>query len=186
MTEERDLVDAVLDRALALHGAGEPRPGIEGRVLAVLREKPPLPWWRALLAGNPGWAGLSGAALVGVAVALALVRGVRTGEVAVPGVVSLPSPTAAPARVPPSTTFAEEVPATVVARGARPSSPARVDTVARTSRRPSFPHRTPLSEEEELLLRYVSESPREEIEPRAGFLDAPAALPAIPDPATEP
>lgn len=56
MNDDRDLLDDVLDRALAAHGRAEPRPGLEARVLAALRSRPPLPWWRALLSSRSAWA----------------------------------------------------------------------------------------------------------------------------------
>jgi len=65
MSTDRDPVDDLLDRALAVHGRGEPRPGLEGRVLATLRSQPPLPWWRVLLACRPVWATLGVLVTVG-------------------------------------------------------------------------------------------------------------------------
>ena len=186
MTEERDFVDDVLDRALALRGRAEPRPGLEGRVLATLRAGPHLPWWKSLFALRPARAGLAAVALAGVAAVLVLGQGDRTGQVAAPVVAVLPSPTIPQGNERPPISSEARAPAGVPMPGARPATLARIAPAARTTRRSSFPHESPLSDQERLLLRYVSEAPHEELESRAGFLDAPALLPALPEPATEP
>lgn len=186
MSEDRDLLDDVLDRALALQGRAEPRPGLEGRVLATLRARPPLPWWRALLSSRPAWvaAGVLGAA--GGLAALFLLDTPGPGETVSPSVASMPAPTA-PARAvgptPPRAVPAVDEPISAPS----PSRPAaRLASAPRVPRRASFPERSPLSEQEQLLLRYVATTPSEESGPRAGFLDEPAPLPALPDAATNP
>jgi len=199
MSTDRDPVDDLLDRALAVHGRGEPRPGLEGRVLASLRARPPLPWWSALLASKPAWAGLCVVVTLGCASLLFLLERTpaeRRGMSA-PPLASIPGPTTtAPdaGPTPPVTAGAlfeaPPAPPLPAVSGAlvAPSRSREVRRFASSPRVPlraSFPRAAPLSEQEQLLLRYVSEAPREEIERRAGFLDAPAPLPALPDPATE-
>lgn len=185
MREDRDLLDDVLDRALALRGHGEPRPGLESRVLATLRSRPRLPWWRALLANRPAWVAAGAVAAAFGLAALFLLQRPRTAEIGTPAVASVPARNARPAAAgapSPST-----IPAAVepLAGPTRTRAATRLVSTTRTPRRTSFPERRPLSEQERLLLRYVSEAPREEVERRAGFLDSPAPLPALPDPATE-
>ena len=184
MIEDRDLLDDVLDRALALQGRAEPRPGLELRVLASLRSRPPLPRWRALLSSRPAWvaAGILGAA--GGLAALFLLDTPRPGKGANPPLAAVPGPTA-PARTV-STTAPPAVPAVAETRNSpSPRRPAtRLASAPRVPRRASFPERLPLSEQELLLLRYVATTPPEESAPRAGFLDEPAPLPALPDATT--
>lgn len=186
MSEERDFVDDVLDRALAVRGHAEPRSGLDGRILATLRARPALPRWKAVLAGWPARTGLAAAALAGVLAVLVAGRGDRAGNVAAPVVATLPSQAASAQAEGPSNPSIQRNRAPVLVPDERPALPVRLVAAARTKRHPSFPRESPLSDQERLLLLYVSTVPREEIEPRAGFLDTPAPLPALPDPTTEP
>lgn len=188
MNEDRDLLDDVLDRALAAHGRAEPRPGLELRVLAALRSRPPLPWWKAFLSSRPAWAALGVFAAAGGLAAFLLVGTPRPGEIEKPQVAAVSEPTApvrtigttpAPTPAVPAVTEPDTVPPP-----RRPTT--RLASAPRVPRRASFPERHPLSEQEQLLLRYVATTPAEESEPRAGFLDEPAPLPALPDATTKP
>lgn len=183
MNDDRDLVDDVLDRALAAHGRAEPRPGLEGRVLAALRSRPPLPWWRTLFASRPAWATVGVLAATAGLAALFLLDSPRPGATPNPPFAAVPGP-AAPARAaetpPPAAQAIAELPA-----APPPPSPAtRIASAPRVPRRASFPEHSPLSEQEQLLLRYVATTPPEESGPRTGFLDEPAPLPALPDAST--
>ncbi len=186
MSEDRDLIDDILDRALAAHGRAEPRPGLEGRVLAALRSRPPLPWWRTALASRPAWAAVAVLATAGGIAAFLLVGTPRSRELEQPRLASVSEPTA-PARTI-GTTPPPAVPAVIEPHTAPPPRrpTTRFASAPRVPRRTSFPERLPLSEQEELLLRYVATTPPEESEPRTGFLDEPAPLPALPDPTTNP
>lgn len=186
MSEDHDLLDDVLARALAAQGHAEPRPGLDGRVLAALRSRPPLPRWRTLLASRPAWAAASVFATAGSIAALFLVGPPRSLEIEKPHLASISEPPA-PARTI-EETISSAVPAIVEPRTS-PSprrTAARLASAPRVSRRSSFPEHLPLSEQERLLLRYVATTPPEESEARTGFLDEPAPLPAFFDPTTNP
>ena len=186
MPEDPDRLDSSLDAALAEYGRCEPRQGLEGRVLATLRSTPRLPWWRALLASRPAWAAASVLVTVGSVAAIFFMDTPRTRGYVTPLRSSVPEPTAPAAAVDPP----DLPPGPAVAEPAVPAAPSRetrrLASAAGAPRRPSFPHAAPLSEQELLLLRYLSTTPPEEIEPRTGFLDEPAQLPALPDPTTNP
>ncbi len=186
MSEEPDRLDSSLDAALAEYGRCEPRPGLEGRVLASLRSNPRLPWWRALLASRPAWAAASVLVTVGSVAAVFLMDTPRTRGYVNPLRSSVPEPTAPAAEVEPPALPPALAVADSAVPVARPREAHRLVSAARAPRRPSFPQATPLSEQELLLLRYLSTTPPEEVEPRAGFLDEPAQLPALPDPTTNP
>ena len=68
MPESHDPLDHLLDEALDELGRAEPRTGLESRLLAALRARPPLPWWRRLIHGTPGRLALTAATLGGFAV----------------------------------------------------------------------------------------------------------------------
>jgi hypothetical protein len=67
---------------------------------------------------------------------------------------------------------------TAAAPARKKAKPAPVESPPRC---PSFPCASPLSEEERLLVLYVSRTPEDEMAARSGFLDTPAPLPALPD-----
>lgn len=186
MSEDRDLLDEVLDRALVLQGRAEPRPGLELRVLAGLRSRRPLPWWRTLLASRPAWVAVGVFATAGGIAAFLLVGTPRPRVIEKTQLASVPGPTA-PARIV-ATPPPPAVPAVAEPHAApSPRRPAnRLASAVRVPRSASFPEQLPLSEQEQLLLRYVDTTPREESEPRAGFLDEPAPLPTPPDATTNP
>lgn len=187
MADDRDRLDDLLDAALEARGRIEPRPGLETRILATLRERPPLPVRRALLARPGGRLALAAAAAVVLAVAVVVATSggrpaeappIASATTAAPRALATPPPVASPAAV--SAASPASGPSPVATRRDVTSRPA----VRRASRRPSFPAPSPLSEEERLLLRFVSDAPRAEVEGRVGFLDEPAALPPLPDSTT--
>jgi hypothetical protein len=148
-----DQLDHLLDVALTKHAAVEPRPGLEERVLAVLRAEQTTAraktWWRW------GMAGALAAVLV-VALALAL----RSGKSSHPVFVDRPAETQ------PSPTQAP-----LTANAGAETVPARVPPVRKQNRQPIstrlaadpkldvFPSPRPLSEEELALARYVRNFP---------------------------
>ncbi len=183
MPENPDPLDHLLDEALAEFGRAEPRTGLESRLLAALRARPPLPWWRRLIHGTPGRLALTAATLGGFAVlGVVLGRaGARPAKAPPVAAVRHAPGAAEPAAVPRSAGPSAPPVAALVRSGPSRSFPA-----ARADRRRSFPAESPLGEQEILLLRYIATAPPEEIEPRTGFLDEPAPLPALPDPTTNP
>lgn len=186
MPEEKDRLDHLLDEALSDYGRFEPRPGLEGRLLAALRQPRPLPFWRALVSG-PARLAFASAAVVAVAAAVLLLA--RSGDepASATRIAALPTPRAAgtaplapalPAAAPAAPSAAPDV---AVAGPAASVVPARSGPrpAARrpVPRRRTFPAASPLGEQEQLLLRYLAEAPREEVEQRVGFLDTPARSP---------
>jgi hypothetical protein len=189
MTDERDRVDTLLDEALAEYGRSEPRPGLENRVLASLRAKPPLPWWN-LLANGPARLALATAlGLATLAITALLVTRIGSGTGSETRAASIPTPMPLPAGRPLSAPPATGRAAATIPPARNPAEAATLPASRPARRGPprhrSFPAASPLGEQERLLLRYVSEAPREEVETRAGFLDAPAPLPPLPDSTTE-
>lgn len=207
MTDGRpSKLDELLDSALAEYGSAEPRPGLEGRVVASLRaaaaEPAPHPGgWRAVLALllRPAAAGVLAAATLAAVLAFYFVAGGRERptppsprvaagrgsaasagpEAAAPLDPKAPAAAAGPAAPAPSASK----PPTLLAVRSSPR-PVRGSRVVRLD---SFPAHSPLTEQERLLLAYVSAAPREEVVPRSGFLDEPAPLPPLPsEPASRP
>ncbi len=173
--EERDrLAERWLDATMRHYAEAEPRPGMETRLLANLREARPegarLRWLRIALP-------LAAAAAVVMVVGVSLHRG-RTATPA-----TLVQPTK-PATVP-APAMSEPASAEAPARASGPAhghAPARfADRVAQvrsSHRKPigdsqtatasaprleQFPTPTPLSEQEQMLMRYLQQTPREEV-----------------------
>jgi hypothetical protein len=189
MTDERDRLDTLLDEALDEYGRSEPRPGLENRVLASLRARPPLPWW-IVLAGRPARLALATAlGLAALAVTALLVTRIGTGTGSETRAASIPTPMLSTPGRPLSAPSGTGRAAATISPARAPAEAAALPAPRPARRGPprhqSFPAASPLGEQERLLLRYVSEAPREEVETRAGFLDAPAPLPPLPDSTTE-
>ena len=186
MTESPDRLDRSLDTALAEYGRSEPRPGLEGRVLASLQARRPAASWLSLVSSRPAWTAAGVLAIAVSFTAIFLIGMPRTRGPESPPLPSVPGPASPPAAVePPSFPPGPAVAETSVPR-AQTHEASRLASAPRVTRRPAFPERRPLSEQELLLLRYVAEAPPDEVEARAGFLDAPAPLPALSDPTTQP
>jgi len=144
------LIDQMLDAALAEYGAAEPRPGLEGRILANLRtERDHAPtqlwrWWFMLLAAST-------MALIGTAVFLKTRDAnapLATGNhLAVPAVWEGP-------RAHQNTGSALSA--------SRPRR-RRVTAAPNVPRLEQFPSPQPLSKQEELLARYIEQFPREAV-----------------------
>lgn len=144
-----------LDAALKRYGDAEPRPGLENRVLANLHaEQARLalsPRWRRPVAATVAIAVLTGGALLlrqkpdvaGIAISNQA-SGSRNQEPA-PSVADASRPQVAPRRPRPSRSESHIV---------QPSSEPRLE---------QFPAPTPLSEQEEMLARYVREQRQEAI-----------------------
>ena len=159
---ERDNhLDELLDSALAQYSSAEPRPGLETRILARVREAKataasPARSWRWL------WAG----AMAAVALVTFIVLASRHSRLPSPGnkVVQVPQ---APVRgTPPLQSSAPAIVTNIPRHGRKPPVVrAHVET-ARLSReqRPSvFPTPSPLSEQEKLALVYAARAPKDEL-----------------------
>lgn len=150
--EKQNELDRVLDAALAKYAAVEPRVGLEERVLASLRAEqawvPERAWWRWIAAGAL-------AAVVVVALALAG----RSGRPHAPVIANQPT-VVAPSVQQPGTQATSNSGAIRKApiRRSRP----RVE-IAANPKLDQFPSPRPLSEQEQLLVRYVHEFPEEAV-----------------------
>jgi len=145
-------LDDLLDSALAQYAQAEPRPGLEGRLLARLRSEPkPASFaWR--------WLPVAAAATVVLAAALYFAgsRAPRPPEVAVQ-----PQPVVAPQVTTPPT---PELSAPVVNRAAgKQPSAAGASTRAAGARREQFFQPTPVSEQEAALVRLVNQTPQRDL-----------------------
>jgi hypothetical protein len=158
--QEKDKrADEIMDSLLANYSSAEPRPGLETRILANLRDaeenKSPAGWWNFRWL----WAGMVTAAIFAAAV---LISGRRRVEppthVIVKTSPSIPQPEIQP-RAP--------VTRNETARIHRRKPPAATQpqnaTLALNERPAVFPTPTPLSEQEKLLLSYLAGTPREEV-----------------------
>jgi hypothetical protein len=157
--EKNDPLDELLDSALAQYSSAEPRPGLETRILARVREAnatvaSPAKSWRWL------WAGAMAA--VGLAAFVLLVG--RHSHVPTPGnkVVQVPQ---APVQVSPSHQSGAPAIVTHVLKHGRPAVSPHFETARLTrEQRPSvFPTPTPLSEQEKLALAYAARTPKDEL-----------------------
>jgi hypothetical protein len=152
-------IDEMLDSMLAHYSAAEPRPGLETRILANLRETPEKQtaqgWWNFKWL----WAGMVTAAIIVAAVLLSVRRGiVPPTHVVVRTTQPAPQPVIRPhAPIAPKET--------VQIYRRKPSAvPAQQDAALALNQRPAvFPTPTPLSEQERLLLSYLAGTPREEV-----------------------
>lgn len=156
--EKRDerFVDELLDSALAHYAQAEPRPGLEARLLARLRSEPePAVFgWR--------WLPMAAAAAVVVAAVLYFAGGRESRP---PEVAAQPQPTVAPpVSVPPTARGAQAPSAPLVsrARAKHPSAP-RSPAKAAPPRREQFFRPSALSEQEAALMRFVSQTPPDEL-----------------------
>jgi hypothetical protein len=153
-------LDELLDSALAQYSSAEPRPGLETRILANVREAgataaSPQRSWRWL------WAG----AMAAVAVSLIVLLAGRHSQVAGPANNLVHAPQA-PAQVPqPVESTASVTPSDTPKHRRKMPAPPLPETVALTlEHRPAvFPTPTGLSEQEKLLLSYYARTPREEL-----------------------
>ncbi len=160
---KKDALDVELDAGLAQFAAAEPRAGLEERVLANLRieqgRSPERSWWR--------WPALAALAVV-MLLALSLVwKSGRTAR----RVVAHPAPaTQIPATQINEQTGRQEansgsgsIPSHGVGHERRSSSNAvspKVAVLVAASKLDQFPSPQPLSEQEEILARYVTKYPQ--------------------------
>ena len=147
------LLDQLLDASLARYSQVEPRPGLEERLLAGVRAEPSRPLWLRW-AWLPATAGAVALIVVG-----ALVLSERRTPVPAPRVARTAE---APTAVAPSFAAKETVPVAPAKTTPRATRPATT-SLAALPRRQEFPSPSPLSEQEQLLLRYVQQTPKEEV-----------------------
>jgi hypothetical protein len=152
-------LDELLDSALSAYSSAEPRPGLETRILAKVREASgtadsPSRNWKWL------WAGAVACAAV-LLIALWISRHVLV-QAPANNVVRTKEPPVEPARK--IENSAPVTAANPANHRLRERGASRPQTVAvAVPRLPVFPAPTPLSEQEKLLLSYYAHTPREEL-----------------------
>lgn len=156
-------LEEMLDSMLSTYSSAEPRPGLETRILANLNEQSAqrTSGWRI------GWIWIGGIATA-VAVILLMTYLRRPQPLPVhPEMASRPSrqETGIPKRSQETSLLPAVTPkhspsrrVTQVASGAHPVAKERAEV-----RQEVFPSRSPLSEQEKLLLRYLANTPRQEL-----------------------
>jgi hypothetical protein len=152
-------LDELLDTMLSAYSAVQPRPGLEDRIRAGMREaaeRPALPWW--------SWKWLWAGAAVAAALLLLMVWPGHHRPASAPAntVVHVPA-TAQP--VPQAQAGAAVAPVEAAKHRPKLRVPPRLqDASLPLDRRPAvFPTPTPLSEQERLLLSYYARTPRKEL-----------------------
>lgn len=158
--QEKDRqMDEMLDSLLANYSSAEPRPGLETRILANLRDaeenKSPAGWW------NFKWLWV-GAVTAAIIMALVLIGGRHLIEPPTHVIVKTSQPAPQPEIQPHGPAVRNE---TVRIRPRKSLAPTRPQNAALAlNERPAvFPTPTPLSEQEKLLLSYLAGTPREEV-----------------------
>ena len=147
--------DKWLDAALRQYGEAEPRPGLEKRVLANLDAQ------RARLAISPWWRRPVAAAVTIAVLAGGLLLLKRKPDVTAVRISNQPPVTAG---AEPERAIAFRVaPHTAIKRRDRPEPNRNIAHPSSEPRLEQFPAPTPLSEQEEMLARYVREHRQEAI-----------------------
>jgi hypothetical protein len=152
MERKHQVNDDLLDRALKQYGAGEPRDGLEERILANLQiERSRMTartwrWWPVMVA-------VASMLLIGTAVWLKTKARPARSAIVITGVATVPA--------------AKEIRSALgnevrVATASRPHRRER-RVVAAVARLEHFPSPQPLSEQEELLARYIEQYPHEAV-----------------------
>ena len=150
-------IDEMLDSLLANYSSAEPRPGLETRILANLREAEETPqgWWSFKWL----WAGVVTAAIVMAAV---LINGRHRIEPPTHVIVKT-SPAVPQPEIQPHASIARQETARIHRHKPLASTRPLNGTLALSQRPAVFPTPTPLSEQEKLLLSYLAGTPREEV-----------------------
>jgi len=158
--QEKDRqIDKMLDSLLANYSSAEPRPGLETRILANLRQaekRAPEGWWNFKWI----WAGVVAAAAVIMVVALLSGRHQATPPTNAPVETRRPAPQP---QIQPRAPVAPQTAARVHRHKPPAARQPQNAALARSKRPAVFPTPTPLSEQERLLLSYYSLTPREEL-----------------------
>jgi len=158
--EKNDHLDELLDSALAQYSSAEPRPGLETRILAHVRQA-------GATAPSPGrnWRWLWAGAMAAIAVVTIVFLAGRHPGVTLPGnkVVQVPQ---APVQVsPPHQSGAPATVTNIPKHGRKMTVRPHFETarLIREQRPSVFPTPSPLSEQEKLALAYAARTPKEEL-----------------------
>jgi hypothetical protein len=134
--KEKSFIDELLDASLRHYASAEPRPGLEGRVLAGVRAR------QEAARRRSAWPWAVGVAAVAAMVTLLVIHWPHQQPAPLPVTAKAPANLSAPAVAKIVTPARPPMP--------RPAPPRRVDT-----RPEQFPTPRPLSEQEKLLLVYA-------------------------------
>ncbi|HEX3587895.1 MAG TPA: hypothetical protein VH024_17980 [Candidatus Angelobacter sp.] len=150
-------IDEMLDSMLANYSSVEPRPGLETRILANLREaeekEAPHGWWNFKWL----WAGMVTAAII---VAAALINGRWRVEPPTHVIVTTNQPAPQPEIQPHAPIAPKQV--GKIHRRKPPVPTLPQDATLALSKRPAnFPTPVPLSEQERLMFTYLANTPQE-------------------------
>lgn len=151
-------IDDMLDSLLANYSSAEPRPGLEIRILANLREaekQAPQGWWSFKWI----WAGVVVGAII---VSAVLIGGRHRVPPPTNAVVEIRQAAPQP-RIQPRAPIARQETARIHRRRTAAARQPQSTALALSERPAVFPTPTPLSEQEQLLLRYCASTPREEV-----------------------
>jgi hypothetical protein len=156
--DKRMQIDDMLDSLLANYSS-EPRPGLETRILANLQgaaENESLAgWWNFKWL----WTGVVAAAII---VAAVLIGGRHRVEPPTHVIVKT-SPSVPQPEIQPHAPIAPKETVRIYRRKSRATKQPQNTALALSQRPAVFPTPTPLSEQEQLLLRYMTATPREEL-----------------------
>jgi hypothetical protein len=159
--QEKDRqIDEMLDTLLAKYSSAEPRPGLETRILANLREaeekKASQGWWNFKWL----WAGAVAAAII---VAVVLINGRHRVELPTHVIVKTSQPAPQP-EIHPHAPVAPQQMAKVPRHKPSELPTVRQDAALVRSQRPAnFPTPVPLSEQERMMFTYLANTPKEVI-----------------------
>lgn len=154
--QEKDKQIDMLDSLLASYSSAEPRPGMETRILANLREaekKAPQGWWDFKWL----WAAVAAVAIV---IAVVLIGGRNRTTPPANVIVKANQPASQPEIQPLAPIVRRE---TAKIHRHKPSTPAMPQnaTLALSQRPAVFPTPTPLSEQERMMFTYLENTPHE-------------------------
>jgi hypothetical protein len=156
--QEKDKrIDEMLDSLLANYSAAEPRPGLETRILANLRERPEKEtvqgWWNFKWI----WAGMVTAAIIIAAVLMSVRRPIEPPA----NVIVKNNQPAAQPQIQPHAPIAPKETARVYWRKPRATKQPQDAALALNERPANFPTPTPLSEQERMMFTYLANTPKE-------------------------
>lgn len=157
--------DELLDSLLAAYSEAQPRPGFETRLVSRLRASAEAEMNRRMMFR---WLWAT-SAIGAVAIALIVIQLLPLAEVQRPPVIPVAGLPVLPATARPR----KIRPPAKAPRTAAPEAPAETSAV----RQQVFPTPTPLSPQEQLLLRYLARTPREEVAAQSHVDEPPPEAP---------
>ena len=152
-------IDDMLDSLLANYSSAEPRPGLETRILANLREQ-------AEKDSSRGWSNfkwLWAGAVAAIIIVAALLIGGRHRVAPPTHVIVKTSPAIPQPEIQPHAPAVRNETVRIRPRKSLASTRPQSAALALNERPAVFPTPTPLSEQEKLLLSYLAGTPREEV-----------------------